>query len=479
MASSQPMGVNSANFYPYVNLLASIYRGRPFLPDQDAALAADPNVWEKVQEDPVVRTGIQTRLHKVAGCPRTMQPGGDDEPSMRFAEGFEDIWDNHIANLDSSLYNLAKSVFQSRTYGYIEGERRPYSFAGGPVMDWWLPTKIADVGKQRMRLVPVRGQDKKSGSVIVTKIQEEISALDGGGLWVPLSQEQSENFIRVVYDDDESRLGMGRGILSCIYFYVFAKGIVWKERLNAIELYTRGMALLKVDQDRPGSVDRTNDAVARAFLDKFEKMRGRYAMVVGKGEEVDVKWPTGSNEEARNAIKDLDEALLMVITGSVLPTGAGSDVGSEARANVEQDSADDLIAYDRKLLDAALTRGLIGQFVRNNRPQLAKQGLLLAKQPKIISVNETRQSPKEAADVAAVLLGAGVKLLAKEVYEKTGYTKPKPGEEVIEGMQAQAPGLPGDRAFGSGNPTLDRAKQRIEENKRMFGGGGETQEQAA
>jgi hypothetical protein len=467
LASSIPLAVNSANFYSYVNLLSSVYRSRPWLPDQDMALASDPNVWEKVQEDPIVRTGIQSRLHKVAGCPRTMQPGGKSMEDERFAEGMEQVWDE-IVEREVALHNLAKAVFLGRTYGYIEGTRRPRALFGAPVMDWWMPERIQDVQRQRFRLVPIRGPNKETGIESVIGVAEELSSIDNGSRFVRLTPEQRENFIRVVYDDDESRMGMGRGILACIYFYVFAKGIVMKERLNAIELYTRGMAILKIDLDRAGGTDKTNQNISDAFLNSYMKMRGQYALAVGTGEDVDVKWPQGANAEAAQATDYLDRALLMVITGSVLPTGAGASVGSNERAQVEQESAEDLVQFDRKLLDGALTRGLVGQFIRNNRPQLAQLGLLAARPPKLVATAEQRQDPKAAVDVINIALQAGIALRKDEVYEKIGFTKPKPGEDVIMGGQGMMGGE-------TGNPVLDRAKQRIEENKRLesaMGGGG-------
>src|SRR5262245_49752403 len=103
---SSPIGVRSSNFFAYVNQLASVWRSSVWLPDQDSALAADPNVWEKVQEDIVVRQGIQTRLHKVAGRRAKLEPGGPTERDERVVELVQEGCLDAIDNVPQARLNL-------------------------------------------------------------------------------------------------------------------------------------------------------------------------------------------------------------------------------------------------------------------------------------------------------------------------------------------------------------------------------------
>lgn len=451
---SAPLQVRSPNFFFYTNALAAIYQSTLWIPDQDWGLAQDPDVWEKVQLDPVVRHAIQTRLVKVAGRPSTIEAGGSDDASKKLADIVEQMLDR-VENLAQAKLNLAKAVLLGRTYGYIRGERtvERLGIAGSPALAWWMPRYIQDVDRRRIRL-STRSTTTEFGRRSITNPRVELADIDVSR-WTILRPDQYANFVKLTYDDEEGRLGYGRGNLGAIYFYHYAKGIVLREGLNLVERWSQGMVVATADLDREGSTGKTNEDKKTAFLNSVEKMRARNTLVLGGNDKIDIKWPSG---EASKGIQDmlnyLDTGVMRLILGSVLPTGGSSGDGSRARAEVEERASEDILQYDALLLDAALTRDLIGQFVTMNRVQLAAMGLDKAKKPRFLPQRETRSNPKERAEVAAILLKQKVPLKKSELYAQTGWSVPLEGDDVIEG-QSESP-------FGEGGDPTFLEKQRDE-----------------
>jgi len=165
-----------------------------------------------------------------------------------------------------------------------------------------------------------------------------------------------------------------------------------------------------------------------------------------------VPFPSGEGTRAvfEVAIPYLDRGVTQLILGSVLPTGGGGDVGSNARAEVEAESSQILVQHDRRIMDDAYGRTLTYLFWKHNVAQLARVGCLTAKRPKLRSVQESREDPREAAEVAEIVLRTGATLKRSEYYERVGWEQPAPGEDVISSPTV-APAMPGGGApaFGS------------------------------
>jgi hypothetical protein len=479
-----PLSIRSPNFFAYTNALASIYRSAPWLPEQDYALAQDSEVWEKLQLDVVVKGAIQTRQHKIAGRRSELSaPQGGTDADKRLADICQEGCLEAIDNLPQAKLNLTKAVFLGRTYGYIESERMPLSLGGGPVLDWWTPVHITDIDRRRVRYVP-RHEPAADGSLRILSPWTEVSDLTIS-TWTKQAPDVWRNYVQLLYDDDESRLQYGRGIIGAVYVAQYARWIVAKHGLQGIEKLAQGVLLGTIDLERPGSVGKTNAAIAESMVDTLSKMRdASNCVVVGKGEDIELLFPNGEGlRSALEWIRYYDECLERLITGAPLTTGTAVHTGSGQRAETEKDQSEDVIQYDANQLDDAISRGLIGQFVRMNRGNLARMGLGAARRPRLVPQRETRQTPKEAAEVAEVL-NRFIDLKKSEVYEKTGFSMPTQEDfdsgNVIE--VTQAPALdpfgadPNADPFGTkpaggktGHPPLDRARGLVDQGLRRKG----------
>src|SRR5262245_6067584 len=429
---SAPLQIRSTNYFAYTNALASIWRTSLWLPEQDSALAQDPNVWEKLQEDIVVKAGIQTRLHKVAGRPSELEPGGKDDASELAVDVVQQGCLDTIDNLPQAKLNLSKGVFLGRTYGYINGERRPMALAGpkgAPVLDWWVPFHIEDLSRERVRKVPRQMPDPKGG-IAVGSPWIEISDL-AVGTWTRQDPDSLANLIEYLYDDDERRLYMGRGGLAAIYLASYIRTQLLKHGLQGVEKLAQGLAVAKVDLETPGSTAKTTEQVKAAFLASLQAQRdAASAIVISKDDELEYHFPSGSGGDLVLKLLDYNDACLTrYLTFSLLPTGGGAEVGSNARAETEKEQSSEVLRYESNLLDDTLTRCLIGQFWRMNRANFAQIGLAAARRPKLVQQIEIAVNPKERAEVAAIA-NKFMPLKKSELYQQLGFTMPTPDDEA-------------------------------------------------
>lgn len=454
----------SSRMYGYA--LGAIWNSGFWLPDPDWALEQDPNVWEVVLRDPIVAHAINQRLSATASIEPGVHPGGQRPEDKHAAE----IGEAAIAEIDGwgeSRYQLAKVILMGRTYGFVGWERRRLVLAGH-LDNWCVPVAITPVDKRRIQYVPTptRGEDGREKYPIRVQMQRKADAQ-----WIDLSDDALRQFIAPRYDDEESRLGYGRGILGAVYFYNYAKGQLMKDGLRGIARLASGMPVVTLGPDRMASAGKDNDARRTAWLQTIAKMDAQGGLVFENGDTIELKYPSGEGARATtDFIRYLDEGVTQLILGSVLPTGGGADVGSNARAEVESESSQILVQHDRRILDDAYSKTIFDGFWRHNVPQLCRAGVYTARKPKIRSIQESREDPKTIAETAKVILDSGVPLKRSEYYERVGWEQPADGEDVIEGTAAPADpfgfGAPGGGFGGGGKPPFGGQGEKPEAAER-------------
>ncbi len=446
--------LTSAHQDQYVSDLRAAYLGLR-LYDPDDAFAQDPLVWDKMLRDPVIRHAVQDRCYKVAGRKWQMRPASDDEADKAVAGIVEELLGT-IRGFTAARYRLAQGVFHGRSYAYINGERRVLAAGDFPVRRWWVPCRLEQLDARGVRFVP-EWDALPDGSRHVRRVTE-VRSLDGRR-WIRPSVEDLASLVQVVYADEESRLGYGRGLQESIYFYFYAIWKVLEEGLSAVERWGQGVLVGKV-KPKKGRTNQTSEEMADEMLDVLNRMRARHGVVVDPEDEITMLWPSGTGHQMIvDFLKYLHQQVTRLITGALLPTGGAPEAGSKARAETESDEAEAMIQFDREVIDEALTDCLVAQVWRVNRANFVALGLGDARMPWFSTIQEKKENPAENAQVAATLLNAGVPLKVAEIMEKTGFTPPKRNpetgeweEDVIEGrapvspLDAGAPGLLGGQA---------------------------------
>lgn len=434
----------STNSDRYPQDLSSVY-GTLRIYDPSYALSRDPDIDDKILLDDVIAAGVAARKHRVAARTWTIEPAQDDPLNKRAASIVEAAL-KRIHQFGHARFNLADAVIKGRAYGYVNGRYQVERFGDGKPRMWWVPVGIEDIDRRRFRRMSrnVKGE-----------LSTWWEAWDiGTRRWNAIHADAERALIRHVYDDDESNLGYGRGLMDSLYFTWRAKRVALEEGLNGLARWAQGLVIVSIDSLRDASTGKTNDALITGAIEQINKHRSKHVLVKGKEDEIEV---VSGGMEGHQIVMDLiayfDSCVTRLLMGSLLPTGGGSNVGSNARAEVEDDASEALIQFDRTLLDDTLTRDLVTPVWDLNRDNFSALGLFDAERPRFNTTQERMADPKVSSEVISTLLAAGVSLKREEVYEKTGFSVPGDDDDVIEGRAAPVAspfgGIPG---FGAPSP---------------------------
>lgn len=439
----------------YVRALASAMRAFR-LHDPDHTKIRESDMYEKARRDPIVAHAIDSRLHKVAGREWSVMPASDekvdtigaaiDEDAIKMIEGFSE-----------SRYEQAQAVIKARSYAYIAGRRVFTKLGGMPAMNWLVPTGLQDLDFRRVTFHP-RNVTREDGSrdlsveMMLFSIERE--------QWEIV--ERPELFVKTVYRDEEARLGYGRGLLESIYYYLWVKGEILKEGVQAVKKFARGVVVAKIDSLRMSSDPKDVAALQAAWGKVLQQMQSEHVITHGKEDEITViDMPARGFDAIVKLIQLLDDGMTRLITGAVLPSGGGSSTGSLARAETESDESEALVQFDRDKIDEDYTRDLIGWFRLHNRQNFAALGLMDSAPGRFETIQEKRKDPEVALTVITGALEAGMPVKEEEAYSRLTLTPPKEGDRIIE-PKAPEPEFPG---MGGGFPFKDRddLKQIIRE----------------
>lgn len=417
----------------YPRDLSNAYQG-PRIYDPGWALSKDPEADDKLLRDTVIAALVRQRKHKVAPLKWRMEPGDDTPAAKKYAKTIEGML-KRIDGFAEARFNLADAELKSRAYAFIRGQYQPDNFGDGFTRLWWVPRQLVDMDRRRFRRVVECRKPLRTAWELWDVENRK---------WCRITAP--EVFVKHVYDDDESNLGYGRGLMDSLYLYWRAKSVVLEEGLAGVERWARGALIAKIDGLRESVTGKTNAVVAQEFLDTLDKMRGRHAMAFDKQDEVE---PLTGGMEGHQMVQDflryLDGAVERLLLGK---QSLDSDSGSLARAGVEQDEGDASMAFSREHLDETIQRDLVGLCIDVNRDVLNTMGFSHVEPPRFTSAPVVKPKPDVAATTAKTLLDAGVRLVAKDVYEQTGFKQPLPGDDVIEPRPQQAPTPFGAGGFG-------------------------------
>lgn len=417
---------NSAGEH-YVHSLVSALRNVFRISDPSYADIQDREIWWKIQRDAVIQHAIQTRRLSVAGTSWSLTPATDSEQDKLAASDMTELL-SVIHRFGQSRFALTEAIFRGSSYAFIEGKRDPLLLEGDErPRNFFVPTGLKHVDRFRFR------QRRVNDEPGVLKIVWDFFSIQRER-WEEL--QHPEWFIRHVHQNEEGSLNYGRGLLSSIYYMFWAKTIALSEGLAGLERWAQGLLIAEIDGAREGSTLKTNDDLVEQWITVLDKMRSKHVIVQDIRDKIrSVDGPSQGYQQVRDMLEYLDKSITQLILTSVLPTGGGSDVGSNARAEVEAQSSEATFAFDRQSLAESIDHGLVAFVWSRNRPALHERysylGLPMPKRPKFVLNVQTRQDPREAAEIIASLISTGIPLKKSEVYERTGFSVPGPDDDII------------------------------------------------
>lgn len=392
--------------------------------DPDQAMTLDPWVYEKIEREVTIEAARNFRRHKVAGSGKSIHIEADpaDPRSGALVGPFQALL-ARLERFDTARSNLADAFFKGLTVGLLEGDWYEAVLPGDsmPRM-WWFPLSLRDVDKRRVRQEYAPGTHQERWTIFDFERNE----------WQVIRPETAWHYVWHRYDTTERSLNYGVGIAQRLVYYWTVKTVLWETSVRGAERWGFGWVVAKLS-GLLGGASTTNietyGAKVNALITQLEKQREKHVFVHDKeAVELEVLEPTGTGHEMlERLMRYCDEQIRIMILGAVLPTGGGSDVGSNARAETEADSTEALLEYDRSILAETLTRGLLGAIRRCNAANLAAMGYGPdVAMPRFAIRHDRAPNFKERAEVVQILRASGVPLRASEVYEQTGFTAPDP-----------------------------------------------------
>lgn len=464
-----PLQVRSYQSDLYTQALSSIWMFYDRVRDPSYALAQDVDYWEVLQRDAKIKQGIIERLHAVAGPDWTVVPfnNSKEKADITLARVCEELL-KRIPHFADFRVRAAQAIFQGQSSHLICGKRKPVNIAGLGMRQWWLPTQLRHVDHRRFTIRPVR-EERPDGTLRVR-----------GELWmstIPMYShtgkppgpdavrgdtapsailagyrkvEHPGHFVRIVYGDEECRLGYGRGMFDSLYFYAWVKTVLMREGLQGVERWSQGIVVGKIDEDRVGEADtQTMEKERTKMLDALTAMRARHVLVTGRKDEVEVITGGGEGYQIVQGMLDyVDDCIMAVCTGAVLmssKSNAGSS-GSHARDEVGRETQRGVILYDRGKVDEDISTDLIGLVIRTNWRNLQSMGLAQAAAngaPQFKTVDPKHSDPDRGvariAQLAQIATASGrpIPVRTDELYALSGFTPVTPDDDFI--MLGMAP----------------------------------------
>lgn len=419
--------------------------------DQSIALERDLDSYEKMNLDADIAHLKQVRKHYVAGSRWMVEAASADAQDAKAATVMQRAIDIGLGQrFIESRFNLAEAVFRGSAYGRMTGHLHWTNSLDSTKMprQIWVPDSIVDVDRRRFDKVVHhvdRGMPTERYEV-EWRMFDEVH--NDWRQW-----EHPEWYVKHVYNADEASLGYGRGLADAMYFYWRAKEILLKSGLQGAERWALGFMVASVDNARSASSGKTNQAIVNSFITELNKQRSQHFFVKDKLDELEVLPGPGQGWEiVKFMLEYCDQKLRQLCLGSNLPTAATKG-GSYAMAEVQQNTTDVLVKYDRRLLAETLTRDLLGLTWNLNRGVLIDMGLGSAEMPHIVILDEKINDPKLQAEITEILLRSGLRLKADETYELSERTMPSDHDVIIESMnrqKGQGGGGPGSTDFMMG-----------------------------
>jgi len=428
----------------YVRALSTAWRNGIQLHDPSLWLLRDPEAEEKMLRDADIRHAIGYRRHLIAGKDWNLTPRSEQNPRAAMAVHVGTELLSGLQHFTQARMNLARAFFSGARFGRIHGRPRTLTLGDGKPRTWWVPTRIEDLDKRLYRIVP-----QNDGETLTAHWERwNIAAQE----FRPETRLDAIHTIRHVYMDDGASLGHGSALREAIGWHWFAKTHVFAESLQAVERFAQGIVTAKVDGVRDAETGLPNTELIDQWTSVLEDLRSRHVLVFDKADEVEIM---GGNSDGWQLLQSMREELrstiYTLIMGANLTTAA-NEGGSYALAEIQENSTEALVQFDRETLQETLTDDLLGCVWFLNHANLLELNLTTLDKPRFSITQEKRQDPQERANVASTLSGMGVDLSLGDVLEQTGFSKPDPGEDVIAGSVAP-PAMPGGFGFKSGAAT--------------------------
>jgi phage gp29-like protein len=260
------------------------------------------------------------------------------------------------------------------------------------------------------------------------------------------------HFMPQLYDEYPEREGFGQR--GC--YFAFFKRFGYRERLVLVEVYGRPWRTLEVDPSNPaGGVDRDKlDAAAESI----DETAANATLVVPPGMKLNTEQPgQNAGQGHRELTQDCNDELAILVLGEVRTSDAKPGAIGSQGEEVALALQGEVKAADAWNLSDLLTEQLSSDIIGLNYGEEA-----LPYTPRIELPYEMPPDRTVEIDRTAKAFSIGLPLKEDEVYERLGFSKPQPGDRVVQSAPAPA-GMPGMPGASSGGATVSTMQGEDEE----------------
>ncbi|MCZ6507591.1 MAG: DUF935 family protein [Acidobacteria bacterium] len=422
-------------------------------------LLRDPEVEEKMLRDADIRHAVGYRRHLIAGRNWSLKPKlptveGQSEADAKAAKFRADLSVSigtellgSIKHFTRARLNLSRAFFSGARFAIIGGKTQTLRIGDGKPRTWWVPTTITDQDKRMYRIVP---EHDDASTHIVTGAHWDRWSI-GRQQFEPQTKADALQTIRHVYEDDQASLGHGSALREALGWWWYAKTHVFQESLTAVERFAQGIVHAKIDGARDAGTGLPNQQLIAEWQSTLEDLMSRHVLVSDKHDDIEIIKGNAEGYQLLSEMRqELKNTIYTLVMGANLTTAADGG-GSYALAEVQENSTQALIQYDRETLQETLTEDLLGCVWAKNWPNLMELGIA-HECPEFSVTQEKIQDPKERAEVAEILGRMGVELSRDDVLEQTGFRIPEEGEETIEAIAQPGVGQFGGSFFDDPAP---------------------------
>lgn len=405
-----------------------------YLKDPDFSLSQDPDAIEKVMRDPVVNFAVNFRKRLVAGRECYLEP--IEEEYKHFVPIFEDLL-RRTEKFAQSRFVLAEAVFQGVSIARLDGHMGYHQLKSTHNWcRWWYPRRLVPVDKRRLRREYVRYPDQHG------RMRFKYA-------WTIFDPEAAQWFVIdkphwyfwFIYNDEEDRLGYGKGLYDALFLPWFAKTNAMQYGLSWLERFAEPWILAEIDAE-VGDTDEFSERASN-YISLLKQMRGGRTLVYDKRDKLSLaEAGTGAQTIVRDFIQLLNEDIIRVCLANTLTTGTGQH-GSRAQAEVHEDSQESAINYDRMVFEEEHDHHYLGPMWRYNRVNLFNNGFIDVPWECPLRYNLQKESKWDMQEQLEIFRSArefGVPTKVEEFRMRTGLSAPSKDDETIEPVPAPQAG---------------------------------------
>lgn len=408
----------SSSYSP--RLFTEIVAGRQYVIDPDEALRQDPDAYRKIEAEPTIIAKVLKRAGRVASADWSVT--AKDSTYDGVAKIVGQLLQK-VRRFNISLRTLSKnSTVQGRALARIDGDIFTQHLPGDLAeRNWWAPTKLTNVSKQRLRINIVPEEDRVDGESAYYWAIQDVSTLKWfkiGGADATVGLRDID-YVEAIYAEDEMDLGYAHGLMKAMVSKWFMLTRAWMYALEGAETWAFGKTIVttprKLVSDAtlgsPGVTGfEANQANVRKLARDVANMLRNNTVVITEGQTVEVlARPDSGSEAVTNLIDMLSDDFAELI------------LGRRKGENHEWDIDPDIIVMDRLVLEDAVNNGLIRPIIEHNMPNFAALGWTSAELIDNIQWSVARQSVLDTEVSGRNMMVAqslGVPIDKNDVYEK-------------------------------------------------------------